>query len=139
MPKPVMKKSEKKLWLKALRSGLYKQGKATLRSIKSWGESYWKRKTVAYCCLGVATCAITKREPRSGAVLLRDNRFGLSHKLQCAFAQANDEATPTNLQRAFKAAGYDTWPEIDSHEQIGYTKSNYCSFESIAQWVDTNL
>lgn len=49
----------KKKWLEALRSGEYKQGKASLRSFKQDPDS----KDFAYCCLGIA-CIVAGYKPK---------------------------------------------------------------------------
>lgn len=55
-------KERLKLWVKALRSGKYKQGRLSLRTSQ----------IKAYCCLGVA-CAVFKKETKKGK--WKDDRF----------------------------------------------------------------
>lgn len=79
-----MNKTIKKKWLKALRSGEYKQGRVNL---------YWNGR---YCCLGVLRKIEYPRSKSSSAdagVYLTGKHlesFGLTHEQQLFLSQMND-------------------------------------------------
>jgi hypothetical protein len=56
-----MNKRVKRLWIKALRSGKYKQGAGFLRQSADGGNGY------AYCCLGVLCEIYSKQTGSDGA------------------------------------------------------------------------
>lgn len=61
-----MNQEIKERWVKALRSGKYKQGKGSLRRIDS------STKEVTYCCLGVLSCLYLDEHPeRNNNLILK--------------------------------------------------------------------
>lgn len=81
-----MKASIKKIWLKALRSGDYKQG-------KGWLKQATDSKTYSYCCLGVLKDAVpglrraTREEVLAPSAL---KKVGLTQAEQTKLADMND-------------------------------------------------
>jgi len=80
-------KKNRKAWVKALRSGKYKQTKSAL--VNGRGD--------AYCCLGVAACALFgvthQNAQRRGRQYLTPEELkalGLSREQQAKLARAND-------------------------------------------------
>lgn len=135
MGKRIMIPSEKRTWLSALRSGLYKQASGKLRQVEERYDSHtrkYEEVTVGHCCLGVAACVIKGRQPKRGTSLLRPGTFGLSKALQYALAIANDGDKLSERRKAFKAAGFDDIPEAAKNNG----RSN---FKSIADWINKNL
>lgn len=123
--------SEKRTWLKALRSGVFKQAHAGLRKI-NWGNSLI---TEGYCCLGVAKKSISGVEPRKNSLYLRPGTFRLTKPVQLALANANDVTPHAYFNDSFKRLGVK--PPI---RDLGTTiRRKYCSFKSIANWVEKNL
>ncbi len=74
----MLSKKDKKKWLKALRSGEYRQGQRKLIHITSRGN-------INYCCLGVA-CAIgiAKHSPSISDGELCTDEFIPEHQLKLA-------------------------------------------------------
>lgn len=120
--KGVMDTREKATWLRALRSGKYKQDQGTLKTSRG------------YCCLGVAFCVLQpKVEVPTHKSYLESGKFGLSESLQKALAHANDgDATKEELEGAFLKAGYATHPETSR-------RTGRASFRKIADWIEKNL
>lgn len=129
MAKSIMKAYEKRKWTTALLSGEYVQGVGALRSVPNDNG-----RPTEYCCLGVAQCAITGRQPKDEASLLRNGRFGLSKKLQNALATANDHGA---RDEDFQLIGFKTAPVRDTEDPTRFTKKS--SFAAIANWIDNNL
>lgn len=90
-----MKATIKKLWLNALRSGEYKQGKGTLRANDS------------YCCLGVL-CDLHAKEFKKDWVLV---------------PTVNDEHYDYLGRTQFLPNEVSNWAEIDYYKSLGYTNS----------------
>lgn len=112
-----MKPSEKKTWLKALRSGKFKQGKGQLCSDDR----------SEHCCLGVAYVAITgKPVYDKTAEYLKNGKFGLSEDVQMALACANDG----DVDDEFKELGLPQ-PRLNNNGKA--------SFNSIANWIEKYL
>lgn len=65
-----MKPFAKTLWIEALRSGKYRQGKGTLRQRVRNGEGYLMPDVVEHCCLGVL-CEIAFEQ----GIVQRDENF----------------------------------------------------------------
>jgi hypothetical protein len=122
-----MKPGIKKIWLKALRSGEYKQGRKSLCRTDR-GESY-------YCCLGVLAneCAdgfwilresdgpVCKGEPNSWNLQL-NNAHWLS---------------PWYLPPEFlKQVGLSSYEQSRLSDMNDHYKYN---FETIAKWIEGNL
>lgn len=77
-----MNKKDKKKWVKALRSGEYRQGQGQLINITSAGN-------VNYCCLGVA-CSIGITKPlKSGEEVVKKSFLSLVDQRQLVVM--NDE------------------------------------------------
>lgn len=66
-----MKKDIKKLWVKALRSGKYKQGRGELKTVKG-----------RYCCLGVLTDLYCKKYKKNFQETKKGHGELLSDKVQ---------------------------------------------------------
>lgn len=120
--KGVMDKREKATWLRALRSGKYKQGQGSLKTSNG------------YCCLGVAFCVLQpKVEVPAHKSYLEFGKFGLSEGLQKALAHANDgDECREGIKDAFNNAGYDTMPKLSR-------RTGRASFKKIADWIEENL
>ena len=94
-----MDKKLKARWVKALRSGKYKQGQGFL---KSGGE---------FCCLGVLRDIVHPRSKLANGSVLHDRHlqeFGLTSFLQAHLAAMND-GSPYERRRSF--AEIATWIE----------------------------
>jgi len=113
----VMDPKEKALWVRGLLSGKYKQGTGALRTEDG-----------KYCCLGVAQECIAGTKPPAHKAFLRSGRFGLSHDLQVALAEANDGGE--DRVSFFKKAGFNTYPG---------RYGSKASFKTIANWIKKNL
>lgn len=119
---PVMDKKQKAKWLRALRSGKYKQGHGALKT------------STGYCCLGVAFCVLQPEEVvPAHKSYLKYGKYGLSEGLQKALAHANDgDDCREGIKDAFNNAGYDTMPKLSR-------RTGRASFKSIANWIEENL
>lgn len=94
-----MDKKIKAKWVKALRSGDYKQGASALKSILAKGEPDFfnhnkaaKEDTTVFCCLGVL-CDIAGGALHNGAEYPSDRfskKVGLPYKMQKKLAEMND-------------------------------------------------
>ena len=76
-----MRKSTKVKWLKALRSGLYRQGPEELHNTASG----------TFCCLGVLQAVCGGKSSPDGDELLTDGAHNLSDKVQRKLATMNDD------------------------------------------------
>lgn len=78
-----MKPEIKEKWVKALRSGRYKQGRGRLLRRMARGDYH--------CCLGVL-CAVTRRDPQGWSLspTLR-KKFGLRSEQTAALERMNDD------------------------------------------------
>lgn len=79
-----MTKDQKRRWVKALRSGKYRQGVAMLKN--DIGE---------YCCLGVARDFCGARQLRNGTQYL-SSRY-LPNDIQRSLAMVNDYGVPFDM------------------------------------------
>jgi len=118
-----MNKRIKALWIDALKSGDFKQGKGRLKALDGDGE-------VAYCCLGVL-CEIASQEDQGSF----SDKHGLSKDVYF-FNTGEDVYTtsfpePNTLEWA-GLANSDAWNLVDLNDGGGKT------FEDIAD-VITNL
>ena len=100
-------------WVKALRSGRYKQTDNTLREINSKGES-------RYCCLGVACNIIDRKAWRTD--------FAFADDYHLAWGKY-----PSNETRHLK---FVTSAVGSKHSQMNDSGS---TFKDIADWIDKNL
>lgn len=112
-----MNKTLKKKWLRALRSGRYKQGTANLK-VKKDGK-------LEYCCLGVLCAAA--REPmtamRSTETLIR-------------YVTSKDNLGSTFSTRLLKKFGL----TIEQHNELtGMNDLQGKSFDEIADYIEDNL
>ena len=128
----VMNSKDKKVWIDALRSGKFTQGEGRLYS----------KSPDTYCCLGVAQCILTGKNPNIGDYYLSTKmtkRLGLSLDLQAALAIANDGYAEKNehedVRQAFFDVGYTSFPK-DVVKKAGKYRS---SFKHIADWIEKNL
>lgn len=118
----------KKAWVKALRSGKYRQGTGTLcRQV---------RPRVEFCCLGVA-CAIAElpwQFNRNGLVYFSDQivKEGWYEDLDFPLLDANSSKVPETFAR-------DIGLSPRAQEQLISMNDSGKSFEEIADWIDKNL
>lgn len=112
MKYPKLPKAFKAKWVKALRSGKYKQGKGQL----------FQKEDNQYCCLGVA-CVIQKIKPDDNTFIRKIKKHARIPKL----IQGSGRL-PTRLSLMNDYGGY------DRGEAVGRT-----DFEGIATWIEKNL
>lgn len=126
----------KQKWIKALRSGRYKQTTNTLRAIDQKGEP------TGYCCLGVL-CAISRKGTFSGG--------GQPINSYSAIAK-----TPTSIFKLAKKYTGDVLEVVRNHdlegmESIFGLEQDDCeklmslndtdqkNFDEIAEWIEKNV
>jgi hypothetical protein len=109
-----MKKSVADEWVKALRSGEYKQGRAQLRSKKD-----------KFCCLGVL-CDVYVKETKKGRWIVdEDGDKGFNFKSQ-------NTLPPRSVER---------WASLDacsSGDFVDFNDSDRQSFKTIANYIEKN-
>ena len=120
-------KTFKEKWIKALKSGNYKQGSGSLKR-------YYENIEPRYCCLGVA-CSVAgvPEEYISGEWIDEDVDFDLDHfpELPKVLQGSGDENELVGKLSAMN--DYTTInPDTDEEEH----KSD---FEKIADWIDENI
>jgi hypothetical protein len=124
-----MTPNQKSVWLQALRSGEFKQGRHAL----------YNSFTDSYCCLGVAqkVCNLPAKDPGDGEFLEVCKSFVfLPQNLQRALARANDGVVSAgDIKDAFREAGYLTTPVLETRGdgRMGST------FAAIADWIENNV
>ena len=120
-----MEKSIVKRWVKALRSGKYKQAESTLRDLSN-----------RMCCLGVL-CDVTKKE--TGGDWLTRGRFG---KSRCI---ADGSLLPPFVQKILNISSEG---KLKEHHIGGYGSKHYTlsglndsglSFKQIANIIEKNF
>lgn len=110
-----MKKRIKKLWLKALRSGKYKQGKGCLRADRK------------YCCLGVL-CDVYAKE--------KGERWGASDDARFYSMHGEIHVLPTPVMRW---AGLNDSNPFLGDENAAPLNDNGTSFKKIANLIEKHL
>jgi hypothetical protein len=121
-----MKKSTANKWVKALRSGKYKQGEGHLRSVNKKGKA-------SYCCLGVLA-KVNKVDSNfidyNDLLHVRDIReqCGIANRCGAAINEDGDQVYP-----GFKVKG--TYKEFKS---LADANDEGVSFKAIARWIEKN-
>lgn len=116
-----MDKDKAMEWVKALRSGKYKQGKKYLKVVGS------STTQVSYCCLGVLgeISGLSAEELVAASGLLPDkNKCGLKSRIGDTCLGGIDY----------------TLIEIDNrpHSSLAAANDSGCTFDQIADWIENN-
>jgi hypothetical protein len=113
-----MNKRLKAKWVKALRSGEYKQGEGTLMCIGGDAENGWDGTLRTHCCLGVLKeCALDRKlSEKEGNAELLSNRYAIKLGLENKGAKEND---PDSMQ-----------------EKLARMNDGGQSFKQIATWIE---
>src|SRR5271165_690928 len=131
-----MNKSIKKKWLKALRSGDYKQGRDVLRKVGRDGEDRW-------CCLGVLCDIIDKK---GWDKTPSTNSTNTAYGYKVSPRREYHEAECTVPESVAKLAGIDNVfvdcengdRTVRAHLESMNDVRKY-SFKKIADWIEENL
>jgi hypothetical protein len=111
-----MKKDIKKLWIEALRSGKYQQGRLGLKSHQDDGNE-------CYCCLGV---------------LVNECNIGTWVDLEYKFAlEVGEEQFFGYPPHEFMSELGVKWSDVEVLAQLN-DHASY-DFEKIAEWIERNL
>lgn len=134
-----LKPKIKKMWLRALRSGSYKQGVGAL--YRQVGPENNEKEQ--FCCLGVLCnlYAQTKKVTWKQEECLEAHFFnwlGGSSKREVRFSYLGRDVTLPNAVKswAFSKVDDDTDEESDL---VDLNDSRRLSFKKIANWIDKNL
>jgi hypothetical protein len=112
----------KRIWLKALRSGEYKQGTGTLCDLRTTFDKDWNQKHgLAYCCLGVLKRAVTGKNDFKNKILGKD------------FARKVGLSPPVKDPHYGHMIVHETATLVRMNDEAGY------SFKQIANWIERNL
>lgn len=123
-----MKSEIKKIWIEALRSGKYKQGKSYLRSRDSSDG------IDTYCCLGVLVDCYLQANPKDGrwAININDSVFyvaGMNSSWDTGYLPQNPK--------------FKQWTgELKHKKEYQLVKLNddaNFNFAQIADWIEENL
>ena len=126
-----MRRSERDEWVRALRSGEFRQAKGQLRKPITWGDESGTVSVYGYCCLGVK-CELDVRASRHGMV--SDGQpftsYGINGHL--ADAMPRDEV----LQAWGLSDG-----QANLLAQLNDGESGYDphTFAQIADWIEQNV
>lgn len=109
-----MNQKIKKAWVKALRSGEYKQAAGMLRTSLLDGK-------YGYCCLGVLQHTLTGKQPKLGQGMLTD-KFAAKCGIPRLRESGSCDALPTDVCTTLAEKNDSGW-----------------SFKRIANWIEKNL
>lgn len=118
-------------WVKALRSGKYKQGTGFLRFITRRKNKIVK---VEHCCLGVLCEVMKQKHARQGGFRLEcSNTDGLGTLMY------SNSSLPLATQTRVGLSGSDQTTLIDMNDGDSSRHVRRRSFRGIAQWIERNL
>jgi hypothetical protein len=121
-----MLKSKAMKWVKALRSGKYKQTKRML-----YKPTTTESGPEGYCCLGVLGCISGfKNEDLKFAALLEDR------KDTCGVRWG--DGSPLNLDGFGKRLKFKVKGELKSFDSLAEANDKGVSFKQIASWIEKN-
>jgi len=118
-----MNKNIKTKWVKALRSGNYKQGKNSLAKVNKLGN-------VKYCCLGVLCDLYLKEHKQKWNPVNEDNDLSIGRKKETA-------VLPLNVR---KWAGLDSNPILQSNnETLASMNDDGFTFKKLADAIENEF
>lgn len=118
----------KTLWVQALRSGEYQQGRGRLNSTDILTQ------TTGYCCLGVL-CDVYNKNTGKGEWLL-DGR-GTYGKV---FVAAPNDRSATTLPNAVTEwSGLNQYSAVSHLVEMNDSRTIHRDFNGIADWIEENL
>lgn len=117
-------------WVKALRSGKYKQGKETLVKVKGFYDLSDEEAKVTHCCLGVLgeICGIDR--------ILLSRYDSLQDGMDEHCGLSSDTAIPSNngaCMIKFKHKG-----KVRYFDDLAGANDSGVSFKRIATWIEKN-
>lgn len=134
-----MKERIKNLWLTALRSGKYKQGKDSLHAIDKNGEHH-------FCCLGVLTDLYLQEHPNKVGGWVEYEKNKQTRKLTLAFDGSEDLLTQRVKAWAGLSStcpdiinGYDVICQCDIKTDVASLNDSGKRFKTIAKLIEEQL
>lgn len=130
-----MNQEIKDKWIKALRSGEYKQGNQALCRIEQ-GEKY-------YCCLGVLTDLFVKEFPDVFSIVPK-----IDHGVQICYYESIDEYGNRHMESSYLPNKVKDWAGLEHinpsvpigpGESLSQVNDSGASFEDIAAAIEISL